>query len=288
MQAPGPWYAKPRQRIRRLRAGVRRAGLGITRAETPREALTRLSYFGLVLAGALFVWGLIEAYPLSAPADRTGGSPARETPVPVPTATVLGGIPSGSTPEGETLSESFDLITMGGSLPDGWVVDGTDAEVEIAAFPTAMNRSVRIRAAETGSGLCRLLPTDKAWTAFSVLLLTDPVAAGTTFAEVTDTQGGLIRLTVTTSDQIQVQVASGSSDVGVRIDPRTLYRTTVQLKPDAVEVLIHQGSAPGALLGTADIPTDNAQLSMRQICFRVPVTDGATDLYVDEFAVASE
>lgn len=287
MQPPRPWYAKPRRGIRRLHSGVRNA-LRSARAGRSKEAFTRLSLFGLVLAGALSVWSLLQAYPLSAPPDHAGGDPAHGTSQPVPTATVLGGIPSGSTPDRETLSESFDRIRIGEPLPDGWVVDGGEAAVEIAAFPTAVNRSVRIRAEETGAGLCRLLPTDRAWTAFSVLLLTDPVAAGTTFAEVTDTNAGLVRLAVTPSDQIQVQGAAGSAVVDVRIEPRTLYRTTVQLKPHAVAVLIHQGSAPGALLGNADIPTDNAQFSMRQICFRVPVTDRATDLYVDEFAVASE
>ena len=188
----------------------------------------------LVVAGAIGVALALAINPAFWPADAT--PPVALTGSATPEGGVAGGNPSQSPPSpGPTgqqpILAAFDEMVMGAELPSEWRVLGNANLVQVAPFPTAVDRSLSLVSTADGvpTAVCRVM--DPAATLISVdLSAVQPDGLAVTLR---DARSGLeAGISVESSGSALVQ-PSGEQMVGPPFDPSQWQRVTFFYDPVA-------------------------------------------------------
>jgi hypothetical protein len=195
----------------------------------------------VALAMGLAIGGLLAVWPPALPATGTGQATTEPT-------------PSGSTPgeasEAPDVSppdtgppllrlatppltsgqetQSFDLEPMGGSA-EGWLRSG--AEVGIAAFPTSVDRSLRIPGSDAGHWACRSIRGAHSQVrVFADLLLTQEAGGGSPAVSL-GTPGQAPPLLIWSEGRLML--AGATDRAGPILRPATWYRIALELDSTA-------------------------------------------------------
>jgi hypothetical protein len=179
--------------------------------------------------------------------------------------------------------EDFDLLRMGSKPGEGWSVVGPAGSVAVAALPTAVDRSIRLRSGAKPVQACRTLPGPDTAMAIDVDLLVD-AAPTTGTAALILRHAGHSQLEARLGSGGTVQIAAGGKPVaGGAVAPYTWYRLSVRYLGGAA--VIHVGPREGlATVLQVDLPAE-ASGGFDSACFGVPA-GAAASLYVDNVALA--
>jgi hypothetical protein len=180
--------------------------------------------------------------------------------------------------------EDFDLLRMGSRPGDGWSVVGPAGSVAVAALPTAVDRSIRLKSGAKPVQACRAVPDPDTAVAIDVDLLVD-AAPTTGTAALILRHAGRSQLEVRFGSRGVVLIASGGKQVsaGVAVAPYTWYRLSVRYVAGAA--IVHTGPRDGlAKVMQVDLPAEGSG-GFDSACFGVPA-GAAASLYVDNVALA--
>jgi hypothetical protein len=180
--------------------------------------------------------------------------------------------------------EDFDLLRMGSGPGDGWSVVGPAGSVAVAAQPTAVDRSIRLRSSAKSVQACRAVPGPDTAMAIDVDMLVDAVPS-TGAAALTLRQAGRSQFEARLGSGGTMQIAGGGAPVTAvgSVMPYTWYRLSVRYLAGAA--IIHVGPREGlATVQSVHLPAE-ASGGFDSACFGVPA-GAVASLYVDNVALA--
>jgi hypothetical protein len=238
----------------------------------------------MVLAGAA---GVVLAVAIGAairPADAR--PPIAAVDSPSPEGQVAGGNPSASprpTADARVLV-TFDELVMGESLPSEWRVLGDPRQVQVAPFPTAVDRSLRLSSGADGAStaLCRLVHKD------ATRILVDVYAAQPDGLAVTLRDPGSARevgITVASLGTVVIR-PSGEPTVGSGFEASQWQRVT--LFYDAAAGMRAAIGTPGptnpSVNGSSPLPGWQPGGRAAEVCVASPPTSDA-ELFIDNLVI---
>jgi hypothetical protein len=175
-------------------------------------------------------------------------------------------------------------LRMGSRPGTGWSLVGPAGSVAVAALPTAVDRSIRLRAGAKPVQACRAVPDPGTALAIDVDLLVD-AAPTTGTAALILRRAGRSQLEARFGSRGTVLIAAGGKQVsaGVAVAPYTWYRLSVRYVAGAA--IVHIGPRDGlARVVQVGLPAESSG-GFDSACFGVPA-GAAASLYVDNVALA--
>jgi hypothetical protein len=271
----GPWRRPP---IRRIVADA--AVLG----------------FVLLLASALMLReraqepvGTASVHPVPAPqpmgaVDAAGGSPGEPSETRAPEALTGVGEPAAST-SGSILTLAFDELDLGSPLPGAWRITGPAGAVAVAAFPTAVDRSIRLGDHASPATMCVPVPPgapvreirvsfliERAWAPEIAVLRLE--AAGAADLVVRSAQ----------ADVLEAVGAGGRVSLAAGVEAGRWYALTVTLQ-DAIARFELGDADDDRARGATELPLTTAGAAVEAVCVGLPASRHGTGLYVDDVII---
>lgn len=200
------------------------------------------------------------------PAGSPAPTPSPSTPSPSTHASIT---PTADTAGSTILVEDFDMFPTGGDVP-GWASTGT-ATLDVAAVPTAVDRSARLTAARGGSA-CRPLTGEVAGVTADFML--EPLPSDRlTILTVELAGASAVSLTVSAEG---ARLTDGSERIG--LEPRTWYRWSASRDDESFQLAL--SDLDGAELGVAEAEVRDA--AAEEFCIS---TEAPTRMYLDTLTV---
>ena len=271
-----------------------RAIIGVRRLLTAGSRRMRDAQPTVLVAAVIFVAsvGLV----LTVSLRPTPGPQAAETVATVPTARegIAGSnpdssgsptpVPLSSTPPAPFRADhQFDDLAMGAALDAGWSVSGSKDDVVVAAYPTAIDRSLQMRRSPQGLRLCRVgAPGSGASSAavdFRFDLAVPPDARLLHLRAAT----GDVELATTDESTLVLNIPGHSTTV-TRVEPMTWYRVMLQAG-DGTLLFSLLDPESGAELSRSSVNLD-VELTAEAVCFELPA-GAAGDLYIDDLVITA-
>ena len=213
------------------------------------------------------------------PSAREGiaGSNTESSPSPTPA-------PAGSAPAAPfTADYQFDDLAMGAALDVGWSVSGSRDDVVVAAYPTAIDRSLQMRRGPDDLRLCRVGAPGSGASSAAVDFLFDLAVPPNARLLHLRAPTGDVELTTTEESTLVLNV-SGRSIGLTQVEPMTWYRVMLQAR-DGVLLFSLLDSESGLELSRSSVNLD-VELAAEAVCFELPA-GAASDLYVDDLSITT-
>jgi hypothetical protein len=235
---------------------------------SPSAAFAVASFGAAILLMATVVW----------PAIRTGlrAPQAGVASTPTPEGAVAGGNPSRKPAVGPMpvapMNATFDEIVIGGAIPREWRIIGDASNVEVAPFPNAVDRSLRLISADDGSptSLCHTLVGHLSNLVVD-LYAADPAGLTLSLKDQAGSEGG-----IEVSRSGRVLLDPGSQPLtGPGFDAGTWVTVGLLLDESALRITVG-GS-------TARVPWSSTATAA-ELCLASPTGAGA-DLFVDNVTI---
>jgi hypothetical protein len=242
---------------------------------SPAAALAAGSFAAVILLAVVVVPALRNAF----------GGPPVGVAIPTPEGAVAGGRSSQPpTPRPSAvhpMNASFDELVIGAAIPADWRIDGDPANVTVAPFPNAVDRSLRLVSAADGAptGVCRSLRGLVSRISFDLL---SPQPTGLTVTLRDPTTGTERGLKVEADGDVQLRPADASL-------PGWTFRpdawSGVSFEADAAGGLsVSIGPIDGALSGASGHLDWSGTPDSTDLCFTSPPRRAA-ELYLDNVAI---
>ena len=232
------------------------------------------------VAAALILWpnrppaaSPVGEAPTATPMVRGGIAGAAGTTGPSPTST--------ATPSARE-DFSFDQLEMGSAPPEAFTVRGPDGALTVAAFPSAVDRSLRLRATEAPSALCHHLSGAPSQVAARVRL-EGTLLSGSVLVELAGADGSQLVAAVLTDSRALELHGSGHVLIASNLSGGRWYELTLTLDPAGEAMLVADGE-DGAELGSAALPLDD-RVNAQEVCFGLPAGEAVTELYIDDLEI---
>ena len=197
------------------------------------------------------------------------GSPAPSRSPSPPPQTQPSSTPTADTAGSTIVVEDFDMIATGGDVP-GWASTGS-ATLDVAAVPTAVDRSARLTAEENGRACRPLMGEVAGLTADfmveplpsdSIMVLTLELGEDSAVTFSVSAEGGQL---------------TDSSEL-IRLQPRTWYRWSASRDDESFQLAL--SDLDGAELGGADAEAQDTAAT--RFCIS---TESPTRMYLDSLTV---
>ena len=186
-------------------------------------------------------------------------------------------------PASFTADDQFDDLAMGAALDAGWSVSGSRDDVVVAAYPTAIDRSLQMRRGSRDLRLCRIGAPGSAASSAAVDFLFDLAVPPNARLLHLRTATGDVEL-ATTEESMLVLNVPGRSITLTQVEPMTWYRVMLQAG-DGVLLFSLLATESGAELSRSSLPLD-LELAVEAVCFELPA-GAASDLYVDDLFITT-
>ena len=215
----------------------------------------------------------------TAPPAREGiaGSNTESSDSPTPAAL------ESASPAPFTANHQFDDLPMGAAMDAGWSVSGSVHDVVVAAYPTAIDRSLQMRRGPDDLRLCRLGAPGSGASSAAVDFLFDLAVPPNAQLLHLRAATGDVEL-VTTEESTLVLNVSGRSISVTPLEPMTWYRVMLQVG-DGVLLFSLLDPESGAELSRSSMDLDH-ELAAEAVCFELPA-GAASDLYVDDLFITT-
>jgi hypothetical protein len=178
---------------------------------------------------------------------------------------------------------SFDELEMGSAMPDGFIAIPSAEAVSVAAFPTAVDRSLRVAAGSEPSAAC-LQPVEGPSHMSILLLLDGAVPPQSPLFELQADDGRrLLAALVTESGGLELRGAS-PVPLAAGLEAGEWYAITVDLGADDIAELTLTTRA-GARLGQARAGVDGGVGSVDRVCFGLAASQTSGGLFLDELVI---
>ncbi|HYI65851.1 MAG TPA: hypothetical protein VEW95_02895 [Candidatus Limnocylindrales bacterium] len=215
----------------------------------------------------------------TAPPAREGiaGSNTESSDSPTPAAL------ESTSPAPITDDHQFDDLAMGAALDAEWSVSGSEDNVVVAAYPTAIDRSLQMRGGPDDLQLCRVGASGSSASSAAVDFLFDlAVPPNARLLRLRAATGDVE--VVTTEESTLVLNVPGQSIELTEVEPMIWYRVMLQAR-DGVLLVSLLDSESGVELSRSFV--DHAlELSAEAVCFELPA-GAASDLYVDDLSITT-
>ena len=188
-----------------------------------------------------------------------------------------------TSPAPSTVDHQFDDLAMGAALDAEWSVSGSQDNVAVAAYPTAIDRSLQMRGGQDDLQLCRVGASGSAASSVAVDFLFDLAVPPNARLLHLGADTGDVEL-VTTEESTLVLNVPGQSIGLSQVEPMTWYRVMLQTEGGVLLVSLSDPES-GAVVsrGSVDYGLD---LSAETVCFELPA-GAASDLYVDHLSITT-
>jgi len=172
---------------------------------------------------------------------------------------------------------------MGAALPEGWRILGDPANAEVAPFPNAVDRSLRLRTKPDGSPITICLPFEGAAAQVSIDLLADQ-PSGLAVSLRVPAAGAEVSMAVAADGRPVVR--PGETPLLESAVPAvTWVRTIFEARPAAGTILIHLGPRSDVLPAGTSAPMDWSSIGPTfELCITSP-SAAASELVVDNIAI---
>lgn len=182
-----------------------------------------------------------------------------------------------------TADHRFDDLAMGAALGSEWSVSGSRDNVVVAAYPTAIDRSLQMRGGPDDLQLCRVGASGSGASSAAVDFLFDLAVPPNARLLHLRAATGEVEL-VTTEESTLVLNVPGQSIALTRVEPMTWYRVMLEAR-DGVLLVSLLDPESGAELSRGSVDHDLG-LSAEAVCFELPA-GAASDLYVDDLSITT-
>ena len=241
----------------------------------------------LATAAVAFLIGGIAAGLARSNGGSTGGERVgarSEAPSTTPTGAVAG---SPSTPEQQPSAEvaatvvrlTFDELELDAPIGAGWLVYGEATSVGIAAYPTAVNRSLRLRGLGSNTAACRDLSPEVGAFTVDLRFMVDPESPQ---ARITIAFDGATMDFRASGDSEQDSTGESLKFPGIAAE--TWYRARVEVTEGAAMARLSAGET-GPSVSVANVERSDGA-AIQRICFSIPNGD-PVELYLDELVTYS-
>ena len=218
----------------------------------------------------------------SGPFDPGAGLPASRAPAgavagsqgsPAPHAT-----PQAASPLDRV---TFDDLEIGSPIAAGWLVEGQPESFAVVAYPTAVNRSLRLRGVGSSVAACHELSLDVTEFTLGLTFMVDPGSRPD--ARITIVfDGGKVEFRA--SGGPSDEESPGESATFPGILPETWYRADVEISDSSALARVSSARA-GPTVGATDVARSDAA-AIQRICFSIQNGD-PVELYLDELVIYS-
>ena len=182
-----------------------------------------------------------------------------------------------------TIDHQFDDLPIGSALNAEWSVTGSQDNVVVAAYPTAINRSLQMQGGPDDLQLCRVGAPGSGASSVAVEFLFDLAVPPDARLLHLRAATGDVEL-VTTEESGLVLNLLGQSLRLSQVEPMRWYRVMLQAE-DGVLLASLFDAESGAVISQGSVD-HSFELSAEAVCFELPA--GATsDLYVDELTITT-
>jgi hypothetical protein len=215
--------------------------------------------------------------------EEIAGSTPRVSVSPASIPASSGSIPAIPAAAQPIADDRFDDLAMGSALGPEWSIAGSRDDVIVAAFPTAVDRSLQLRRGPQALRLCRLGAPGSAIHSVTVDFLFDPaVPTNARLLRIPTATGG-VELATTEGSSLVLNVAGDSTGV-MQVAPMTWYRAIMEAGDGNLRVSL---SDPQSGAETFQIEVSlQAGLTSDQVCFELPA-GAAADLYIDNVKITT-
>ncbi|MBA2632965.1 MAG: hypothetical protein H0U86_08220 [Chloroflexi bacterium] len=230
---PSPWSEFPDEHAERARGmAIARLGGAILIGAASAAVVTAPGWIGRLASFGEAAEGVLVGAPSAddgGEAPQTGMDPSQSVSTAPAAATPTAATPTASP---HSLLIDFNDVPMGGGIGDGWVRSiGRDEAVEVAAYPTSVDRSARLVVTDGAPvAICRSVrPTLTEVHRFSADLILDPEVPATGIIELNDAAGEtVLRLNLA---RARTRLSSGPSPLGEAggLNPGQWYHIDVLL-----------------------------------------------------------
>ena len=191
--------------------------------------------------------------------------------------------PAGSSAAQPIAEYRFDDLAMGSALGTGWSISGAEDDVVVAAFPTAVDRSLQLRTGPQLLGLCRLgAPSGRMGSAAVDFLFDPAVPANARILQVPTATGG-IELATAEAGSLVLNVEGDSTEV-TQVEPITWYRAVVEAGDGGLRLVLSDPES-GAETSHVEVSLPDG-LTWDRVCFELPAGAPA-DLYIDNVKITT-
>ena len=256
------------------------AGSQRVRAARPTALVTGVVVASIALGLAITRPGLpAEKEAATPPPAREGIAGSNTEPSDRPTSSAM----ASTSPAPFTADLRFDDLAMGAPLDAAWSVSGSQDNVVVAAYPTAIDRSLQMRGGPDDLQLCRVGASGSGASSVAVDFLFDKAVPPDARLLHLRAATGDVELLTTEAGTLVLNVPGQSIEL-THVDPMTWYRVTLQTG-DGVLLVSLSDRQSGAELSRGSV--DHAlRLSAEAVCFELPA-GAATDLYVDDLSITT-
>jgi hypothetical protein len=175
----------------------------------------------------------------------------------------------------------FDDLAMGSLLGAEWSITGSMGDVVVAAFPTAVDRSLQLRPGPQALRICRLGAPGSAIQSLTVDFLFDPAVPSDARLLHMPMVTGDVELATTAQNTLVLNIAGDSAGM-TQVEPMTWYQANLEAGDGG---LLFSLSDPESGAETAEIEGSwQAGLVSDQVCFELPA-GAAADLYIDNVKI---
>ena len=209
--------------------------------------------------------------------EGTAGSNTESSDSPAPAAL------ESTSPAPSTVDHQFDDLAMGAALDAKWSVSGSQDNVAVAAYPTAIDRSLQMRGGQDDLQLCRMGASGSAASSVAVDFLFDLAVPPNTRLLHLGVDTGDVEL-VTTEESTLVLNVPGQSIGLSQVEPMTWYRVMLQTEGGVLLVSLSDPES-GAVIARGSVDY-GLELSAETVCFELPA-GAAGDLYVDHLSITT-
>lgn len=256
------------------------------RTSLHRSTIMRASFAALVGAAALIVWALSFSY---SAITETSVSPS---PLPIPAAASASSEPREGTASGlfspgvpgpsAASNENFDEVRIGDFPMAGWSAQPNAEVAGVVAFPTAMDRSLRIAGAPANDAVaCLDVPSGRIGSVV-VELLVESTAGGQAIVELIRgdrTVVGLVLIVDATNLETE-----GSTMVGASIEADRWYRLSETFPAGGGGSVIHIADSKSGR-SVASLTASGAAQSGDRLCFTARATPTRVRFYLDSVRI---
>ena len=177
----------------------------------------------------------------------------------------------------------FDDMAMGAALDAEWSVSGSRDNVVVAAYPTAIDRSLQMRGGPDDLQLCRVGASGSSATSAAVDFLFDLAVPPNARLLRLRAATGDVELVTTEESTLVLNIPEQSIEL-TEVEPMTWYRIVLQARDGVLAISLLDAESGAALFrGSVDY---DLELSAEAVCFELPA-GAASDLYLDDLSITT-